>query len=139
MLPQGDFTATLAGVNLGYFFTPRIYVQSLIQHSDQIDTWSANIRFGWLNTAGTGLFIVYNEVQGIETLTGPLGRSVYLKFTRQLNVFGGVGRATWSARRRASERVGSADGTLIAAATLSRASRVFILHHRHFASFSPRA
>ncbi|MYE16677.1 MAG: carbohydrate binding family 9 domain-containing protein [Gemmatimonadetes bacterium] len=89
MLPQGDFTATLAGVNLGYFFTPRIYLQSLIQYSDQIDTWSANIRFGWLNTAGTGLFIVYNEVQGIETLTGPLGRSVYLKFTRQLNVFGG--------------------------------------------------
>ncbi|MDE2806290.1 MAG: DUF5916 domain-containing protein [Gemmatimonadota bacterium] len=89
MLPQGDFTATLAGINLGYFFTPRIYVQSLIQYSDQIDTWSANIRFGWLNTAGTGLFIVYNEVQGIEALTGPLGRSVYLKFTRQLNVLGG--------------------------------------------------
>ena len=28
MLPQGDFTATLAGVNLGYFFTPRIYVST---------------------------------------------------------------------------------------------------------------
>ena len=89
MLPEGDFTATLAGVNLGYFFTPRIYVQSLIQYSDQIDTWSANVRFGWLNTAGTGLFIVYNEVQGIESLTGPLGRSLFLKFTRQVNVLGG--------------------------------------------------
>ncbi len=89
MLPEGDFTATLAGVNLGYFFTPRIYVQSLIQYSDQIDTWSANVRFGWLNTAGTGLFIVYNEVQGIESLTGPLGRSLFLKFTRQINVLGG--------------------------------------------------
>jgi len=87
--PEGDFTATLPGINLGHFFQPRIYVQSLIQYSDQIDTWSANIRFGWLNTAGTGLFIVYNEVQGIEALTGPLGRSVYLKFTRQLNVLGG--------------------------------------------------
>ncbi len=88
-LPQGDFTTTLAGVNLGYFFTPRIYLQSLVQYSDQIDTWSANVRFGWLNTAGTGLFIVYNEVQGIGDLTGPLGRSVFLKFTRQMNVFGG--------------------------------------------------
>ncbi len=88
-LPQGDFTTTLAGINLGYFFTPRIYLQSLIQYSNQIDTWSANLRFGWLNTAGTGLFIVYNEVQGIESLTGPLGRSLYLKFTRQVNVFGG--------------------------------------------------
>ena len=88
-LPQGDFTTALAGVNLGYFFTPRVYVQSLIQYSDQIDTWSANVRFGWLNTAGTGLFIVYNEVQGIEDLTGPLGRSLYLKFTRQVNLSGG--------------------------------------------------
>ena len=88
-LPEGDFTTTLAGINLGYFFTPRIYLQSLIQYSNQIDTWSANVRFGWLNTAGTGLFIVYNEVQGIENLTGPLGRSVYLKFTRQVSVFGG--------------------------------------------------
>ena len=88
-LPEGYFTTTLAGVNLGWFFTPRVYVQSLVQYSDQIDTWSANVRFGWLNTAGTGLFLVYNEGQGIEDPTGPLGRSLYLKFTRQVNVFGG--------------------------------------------------
>ena len=87
-LPEGTFTTTLAGVNFGYFFTPRIYVQSLVQYSDQLDTWSANARFGWLNTAGTGLFIVYNEVQGVESLTGPLGRSLFIKFTRQFNVFG---------------------------------------------------
>lgn len=87
-LPEGDFTTTLAGVNLGYFFTPKVYLQSLIQYSDQIDRWSANVRFGWLNTAGTGLFVVFNSVHGIEELTGPVGRSVFLKFTRQLNVFG---------------------------------------------------
>lgn len=87
-LQEGDFTATLAGVRFGYFFTPRIYVQSLIQYSDQIDTWSANARLGWLNTAGTGLFIVYNEVQGIESLSGPLGRSLFIKFTRQFNLLG---------------------------------------------------
>ncbi len=63
MLPEGDFTATFAGLNAGWFFTPRVYLQSPIQYSDQIDTWSANIRFGCLNTAGTGLFIVYNDVQ----------------------------------------------------------------------------
>ena len=88
-LPEGDFTTMLAGVNLGWFFTPRVYIQSLVQYSDQIDTWSANVRFGWLNTAGTGLFLVYNEVQGIEDLTGALGRSLYLKFTRQVGLFGG--------------------------------------------------
>ena len=88
-LPEGDFETTLVGVNLGYFFTPRIYLQSLIQYSDQIDRLSANVRFGWLNTAGTGFFIVYNEIQGIDQLDGPLGRSLILKYTRQFNVLGG--------------------------------------------------
>jgi len=88
-LPEGDFETTLVSLNLGYFFTPRIYLQSLIQYSDQIDRLSANVRFGWLNTAGTGLFIVYNEIQGIDQLDGPLGRSLTLKYTRQFNVLGG--------------------------------------------------
>ena len=88
-LPEGNFETTLVGVNLGYFFAPRIYLQSLIQYSDQIDRLSANVRFGWLNTAGTGLFIVYNEIQGIDQLDGPLGRSLILKYTRQFNVLGG--------------------------------------------------
>lgn len=87
-LAEGDFTTTLAGFNFGYFFTPRIYLQSTVQYSDQIDTWSANARFGWLNTAGTGLFIVYNETQGIEDLSGTLGRSLIVKFTRQFNLLG---------------------------------------------------
>ena len=51
-LPQGNLETTLVGVNFGYFFTPRIYLQSLVQYSDQIDRLSANVRFGWLNTAG---------------------------------------------------------------------------------------
>ena len=87
-LPEGDFTTTLASLRLGYFFTPRLYLQSLVQYSNQIDSWSANLRLGWLNTAGTGLFIVYNEVQGIEDLVGPQGRSLILKFTRQFSVLG---------------------------------------------------
>ena len=95
-LPEGDFETILASLNLGYFFTPRIYLQSLIQYSDQIDRLSANVRFGWLNTAGTGLFIVYNEIQEIDQLDPsfgrsltPLGRSLTLKYTRQFNVLGG--------------------------------------------------
>ena len=87
-LPQGDFTTTLGSVKIGYFFTPRIYMQGLVQYSTQVDRWSTNLRFGWLNTAGTGLFIVYNDVQGFDTLQGPQGRSLFIKFTRQFNVSG---------------------------------------------------
>ena len=35
-LKEGNYVATLAGVNLGYFFTPRIYLQSLVQYSTQL-------------------------------------------------------------------------------------------------------
>ena len=100
-LPQGQFETVLLGMNFGYFFTPRIYVQSLVQYSNQADSWSANLRFGWLNTAGTGLFIVYNDVQGFGypdglnpdggrfVESGTLARSFIVKFTRQFNVLGG--------------------------------------------------
>ena len=87
-LSQGDFTTTLGSVKLGYFFTPRIFMQGLVQYSTRVDRWSTNVRFGWLNTAGTGLFVVYNDVQGFDTLQGPQGRSLFIKFTRQFNVSG---------------------------------------------------
>ena len=100
-LPEGQFETLLTGMNFGYFFTPRVYVQSLVQYSNQADSWSANLRFGWLNTAGTGLFIVYNDVQGFGypdglnpdggrfVESGTLARSFIVKFTRQFNVLGG--------------------------------------------------
>ena len=88
-LAQGSFITRLAGVRVGYFFSPNIYFQSLVQYSDQADNWSANLRFGWLSTAGTGLFVVYNQAHGVDQLTGPLNRSLIVKYSRQFTVFGG--------------------------------------------------
>jgi hypothetical protein len=90
-LAEGDFTTRLLTWRAGYFFTPRIYLQSLIQYSDQADNWAANLRFGWLNTAGTGLFIVFNEARGVGLLERdtPLNRGVIIKFTRQFNAWEG--------------------------------------------------
>ncbi|MSR35610.1 MAG: hydrolase [Gemmatimonadetes bacterium] len=88
-LAEGDFTTRLAGVRLGYFFNPQIYLQSLVQYSDQANNWSANLRFGWLSTAGTGLFVVYNQAHGVDSLSGPLNRSLIVKYSRRFTVFGG--------------------------------------------------
>jgi hypothetical protein len=88
-LPEGDFTTRLAGLRLGLFFTPAISLQSLVQYSDQIDTWSANVRFAWLNRAGTGLFIVYNESQGFDSLSGPLRRELIVKLNYVFMLWGG--------------------------------------------------
>jgi hypothetical protein len=88
-LPEGNFTTRLAGLRLGLYFTPAISLQSLVQYSDQVDIWSANIRFAWLNRAGTGLFVVYNEAQGFDSLSGPLQRQLIVKFNYMFTIWGG--------------------------------------------------
>jgi hypothetical protein len=93
-LDQGDFQTSLINFKAAYSFTPSIYLQTLLQYSDQSDSFSGNIRFGWLNTAGTGLFLVYNDLRHTGSLLetgiprGPLDRSFVIKFTRLLNLAG---------------------------------------------------
>jgi hypothetical protein len=86
-LDQGSFVRSLVGVRAGYFFTPKVFIQSLVQYNNQARIWTANARFGWLTTAGTGLFIVFNEGQeadGFFDWVRPHARSVVVKYTRQL-------------------------------------------------------
>ncbi len=88
-LAEGAFETTLIAFRLAYNFTPRMYLQSLLQYNSQTGTWSGNVRYGWLNTAGTGLFVVYNESRGADhwhSLGGPLTRAFIVKFTRQFSL-----------------------------------------------------
>ncbi len=85
-LTEGDFENTLVGLRLAYSFSPRIFVQSLLQYNDQDDEFAGNVRFGWLNTAGTGLYVVFNEVQQTSSPAGPLDRAIIVKFTKQFGV-----------------------------------------------------
>ena len=87
VVDEGSFTTTLIGLKTAYSFTPRIYLQSLIQYNDQTRSLSGNVRFGWLGPAGTGLFVVYNEGRQTGPGSGPLDRALVVKFTRQVEVF----------------------------------------------------
>ncbi len=85
-LDQGSFTRVVIAPRVAYFFTPRIMFQTLVQYSNQVDAWTANARFGWLGTAGTGLFVVFNEGQeadGFFQWRRPQSRSLIVKYTRQ--------------------------------------------------------
>ena len=89
-LPEGDFEATLVGARIAYFFTPRVFLQSLLQYSDRADVWSANVRFAWLSTAGTGLYVVYNGAQRTSRLSSwgePISRGFIIKYARQVRLF----------------------------------------------------
>jgi hypothetical protein len=85
-LADGAFNNTLVGAKLAYSFTPRIFLQALVQYSTDDADVSANVRFGWLDTAGTGLYLVYNEIQRMESPLGPVERAFIIKYTRQFNV-----------------------------------------------------
>jgi len=90
-LDQGDFVRKLVGVKFAYFFTPRVFFQSLTQYNNQQQVFTANLRFAWLNTAGTGLFVVFNDGEQADGLTrwqAPIARSLTVKYTRQLGTGG---------------------------------------------------
>ena len=86
-LPNGSVITNLTSVRFAYNFSPRLFVQTLLQHNDSADLWSTNFRVGWLQDANTGLFLVYNETEGIgNVVPSGAGRSVILKFSYLFNV-----------------------------------------------------
>ena len=86
-LPGGSFITNLTSARLAYNFSPRLFAQTLLQYNDSADLWSVNLRFGWLQQANTGLFIVYNDTRGLnDTIPAGGGRSLVLKFSKLFNL-----------------------------------------------------
>lgn len=86
-LPGGDFVANLVRTRVSQSFSPRLYVQALLQYNDRSDIWSTNLRFGWLQSSNTGLFVVYNDTQDLDDLPAQrFGRSFVVKYSHLLDV-----------------------------------------------------
>ncbi|MGH2625183.1 MAG: hypothetical protein ACRDHY_00855, partial [Anaerolineales bacterium] len=85
-LREGDFTTALIGLKVAWSFTPRMYIQSLVQWSNQTDALQGNFRFGWLSAAGTGLFLVYNDIERTQGDRGPQERAFIVKFTKLIGL-----------------------------------------------------
>ena len=81
-LPGGAFTANLASLRVSYSFTTRMFLQTLVQYNNDADLWSSNVRFGLLSDANSGLFVVYNDIQGLGSATpSGAGRTLTLKYS----------------------------------------------------------
>ena len=82
-LPGGSFVTNLTSATVAYNFSPRLFAQALVQYNDSADLWSANLRFGLVQQANTGLFIVYNDTRGLhDTIPSGAGRSLILKYSQ---------------------------------------------------------
>ena len=93
-LDEGSFTASLVRLTGSYSFTPRVYLQANLQYDDESKNLGSNIRLGWLDTAGTGLFIVYNDSEFLGDIdplgfrSGPRQRQLVIKYTKLFNLKG---------------------------------------------------
>ena len=65
-LPGGNFISHLIKTRLTYAFSPKIYIQFLVQYNNQSDEWSINSRFIWQKSAATGLYLVFNQTQDYD-------------------------------------------------------------------------
>jgi hypothetical protein len=84
---NGKFTANLARIRLSYSFTPKMLIQVLAQYNEQADQVSTNFRFSWLQSANSGLYIVYNEVDERGIGASPRGKEFIIKYSRIFDVF----------------------------------------------------
>ncbi len=83
---SGDFTANLARLRLSYSFTPKILLQALVQYNEARDVLGTNLRFSWLRTANSGLYLVYNEVDDRGIDAPPTGRELIVKYSHIFDV-----------------------------------------------------
>jgi len=85
-VPAGDFSVMLSRLRLSYSFTPKILLQALLQYNDDDDVFSSNVRFSWLRTANTGLYLVYNEIDERGVGAPPTGREIIFKYSFMFDV-----------------------------------------------------
>jgi hypothetical protein len=85
-LPNGDVTAIVSGARLSYSFTPRMFIQSLIQNNNVSNITSVNARFGWLQNANSGLFVVVNIIKDDDYLDGLNNQSITVKYTHRFDL-----------------------------------------------------
>ncbi len=82
----GNFNTNLARLRINYSFTPYRFIQTFFQYNSRSQEFSSNIRFGLTNTAGTGLYVVYNETY--ETpgeAFDPLERAFFVKYSYEFD------------------------------------------------------
>jgi len=63
-----------------------MFVQSLIQNNNVSNITSVNARFGWLQNANSGLFVVLNIIKDDDYLDGLNNQSVTVKYTHRFDL-----------------------------------------------------
>jgi hypothetical protein len=84
-LPMHDFVTNLVTSRIGYAFSTRTFLDTLLQYNTDLKQFSANVRFDLIHRPLSDLFVVYNEQQRTDQPT-PIntGRGLIVKYTHML-------------------------------------------------------
>ena len=85
-LQNGNINALITGAKFTYSFTPRIYLQSLMQYNNITNITSVNARFGWLKNANTGLFVVLNLIEDEDFMDRINNQVITIKYNYQFDI-----------------------------------------------------
>jgi hypothetical protein len=86
-LPTGSFSTTLVGSRVTYTMRPLLFASALIQYNSSTHSVGVNARLRWQYSAGSELFVVYNEERDSEATIGLpslLNRAIIVKVNRFL-------------------------------------------------------
>ena len=71
---------------LTYSFSPKVTLQGLVQYNKRDDVLSTNLRFTWLSSANSGLYVVYNETDDRLGYPGRPRREFIVKYSRIFSI-----------------------------------------------------
>jgi uncharacterized protein DUF5916/cellulose/xylan binding protein with CBM9 domain len=83
--PMRAFVTNLVTSRIGYAFSTRTFLDTLLQYNTDLKQLSANVRFDLIHRPLSDLFVVYNEQQLTDQVT-PVntGRGLIVKYTHML-------------------------------------------------------
>lgn len=83
--PMHAFVTNLVTSRIGYAFSTRTFLDTLLQYNTDLKQLSANVRFDLIHRPLSDLFVVYNEQQLMDHPT-PIstGRGLIVKYTHML-------------------------------------------------------
>jgi Domain of unknown function (DUF5916)/Carbohydrate family 9 binding domain-like len=83
--PMHDFVTNLVTSRIGYAFSTRTFLDTLLQYNTDLRQFSANVRFDLIHRPLSDLFVVYNEQQLTNQPTPvSAGRGLIVKYTHML-------------------------------------------------------
>lgn len=83
---EQPFSFSLSAISISVAFTPEARLSAFVQYNDADKVLSTNVRFAWLRSASTGLYLVYSEVDENGFAQDENRSSLVLKYSHMFDM-----------------------------------------------------